>query len=123
MSDNVRASHILLKHTQSRNPISRRTNETITLSKEEARAELSSIHAKLTETGNTGGSGGIFELFTSIAQSRSDCGSFHAGGDLGQFGRGMMQAPFEEATYKLNVGEMSGIVDTDSGLHLIFRTE
>jgi NIMA-interacting peptidyl-prolyl cis-trans isomerase 1 len=32
-----------------------------------------------------------------------------------------MQAPFEEATYALEVGEISGIVDTDSGVHLIMR--
>ena len=48
-------------------------------------------------------------------------GSFKAGGDLGSFGRGAMQKPFEDATFALEVGQMSGIVDTDSGSHLIFR--
>lgn len=33
-----------------------------------------------------------------------------------------MQKPFEEATYALKVGEMSEIVDTDSGVHIILRT-
>lgn len=33
-----------------------------------------------------------------------------------------MQRPFEEATYALSVGEISGIVDTDSGVHIIKRT-
>ena len=32
-----------------------------------------------------------------------------------------MQRPFEEATFALAVGEMSGVVDTDSGLHVILR--
>eukprot|EP00970_Alexandrium_tamarense_P002610 scaffold367_cov202-Alexandrium_tamarense.AAC.22 len=41
--------------------------------------------------------------------------------DLGFFGRGMMQKPFEDASFALQVGEMSGIVSTDSGLHLIYR--
>ena len=54
-------------------------------------------------------------------QNRSDCGSFHKGGDLGMFGRGMMQEPFENASFALEVGEISGIVDTDSGVHLILR--
>ena len=33
-----------------------------------------------------------------------------------------MQKPFEEATYKLKIGEVSGVVDTASGIHVIKRT-
>jgi NIMA-interacting peptidyl-prolyl cis-trans isomerase 1 len=33
-----------------------------------------------------------------------------------------MQRAFEEATYALGVGEMSGVVETDSGVHVILRT-
>lgn len=32
-----------------------------------------------------------------------------------------MQKPFEDVSFALKVGEMSSIVDTDSGLHLILR--
>jgi len=32
-----------------------------------------------------------------------------------------MQASFEDAAFKLNVGQLSGIVDSDSGLHIILR--
>ena len=32
-----------------------------------------------------------------------------------------MQKPFEDATFALRVGDMSGVVDTDSGLHLVLR--
>lgn len=52
----------------------------------------------------------------------SDCSSAKRGGDLGLFGRGAMQKPFEEAAFALKVGEMSQIVDTDSGVHIIIRT-
>ena len=57
-----------------------------------------------------------------IAKERSDCGSFQSGGDLGNFGRGMMQKPFEDASFALQVGELSDVVDTDSGTHIILRT-
>ena len=40
----------------------------------------------------------------------------------GWFTRGKMQKPFEDATFALNVGELSEIVDTDSGVHIILRT-
>jgi len=60
--------------------------------------------------------------FAEASAKRSDCGSYANGGDLGAFGRGAMQKPFEDATFALKVGEMSDIVSTDSGLHIILRT-
>ena len=42
-------------------------------------------------------------------------------GDLGMFGHGAMQKAFEEASFALHVDEMSGVVDSDSGLHVILR--
>lgn len=39
----------------------------------------------------------------------------------GFFGRGDMQKEFEEAAFRLNKGEVSGIVETASGVHLIQR--
>lgn len=57
-----------------------------------------------------------------LAKTYSDCSSAKRGGDLGLFGRNCMQKPFEDAAFNLKVGEMSDIVETDSGLHLILRT-
>ena len=91
--------------------MSRRTGQQITISKEEAIAELQEIMKGLTP-----------ENFAEKAAARSDCGSFQNGGDLGDFGPGMMQKPFEDASFALNVGEISGVVDTDSGVHVIYRT-
>ena len=62
--------------------------------------------------------------FLEKAMVRSDCSSFSRYGDLGSFGRGAMQAPFEEASFALKVGEMTrDVVETDSGYHLIYRLE
>jgi NIMA-interacting peptidyl-prolyl cis-trans isomerase 1 len=41
--------------------------------------------------------------FDSLASKESHCSSAKRGGDLGGFGRGQMQAPFEKATYALKV--------------------
>jgi peptidyl-prolyl cis-trans isomerase NIMA-interacting 1 len=42
--------------------------------------------------------------------------------NVGKFGCGQMQKPFEDATFALRVDEISGLVDTDSGVHIILRT-
>ena len=62
------------------------------------------------------------EKFGALARKHSDCSSHEHDGDLGWFGHGQMQKPFEEATFSLSVGEISDIVDTQSGVHLILRT-
>lgn len=59
--------------------------------------------------------------FSELAAQYSDCSSAKRGGDLGYFGRGAMQKPFEDAAFNLKVGELSQPVSTDSGLHIIFR--
>jgi len=109
----VRCSHLLVKHKGSRRPSSWR-EENITRSKEEARATLEDYRKQI-ETGDA--------TLEDLAQKYSDCSSAKRGGDLGMFGRGQMQKPFEEAAFSLKVGKLSKIVDTDSGLHIILRTE
>ena len=60
--------------------------------------------------------------FEELAKDFSKCPSGQNGGDLGTFGRGMMVKPFEDAAFELQVGEVSGIVKTQFGFHLIKRT-
>lgn len=60
--------------------------------------------------------------FGELAKEFSDCSSAKRDGDLGRFKKGQMQRPFEEAAFALKIGQLSQIVDTDSGLHIILRT-
>ena len=59
--------------------------------------------------------------FVRIAQQISECRSAANGGDLGPFSRGQMQAAFENAAFALQVGEISDLVDSESGIHIILR--
>jgi len=61
--------------------------------------------------------------FADLAKKYSqDPGSAANGGDLGFFGRGMMVKPFEEAVFAQKPGDISGIVESDFGLHIIKLT-
>ncbi len=61
--------------------------------------------------------------FADLAKQYSqDPGSAAKGGDLGFFARGMMVKPFEETVFKLKDGEMSGLVASDFGFHIIKLT-
>jgi peptidyl-prolyl cis-trans isomerase D len=60
------------------------------------------------------------ESFEEVAKKYSDDqGSAQRGGDLGLFGRGMMVKPFEDAVFSMQPGELSGLVKTDFGWHII----
>ena len=62
--------------------------------------------------------------FAALAKAHSeDPGSKEQGGDLGLFGRGRMVKPFEEAAFALAPGQISEVVETEYGYHLIQVTE
>jgi peptidyl-prolyl cis-trans isomerase SurA len=61
--------------------------------------------------------------FAEVAKKYSDDGSKQNGGDLGYFERRSMVKEFDEAAFKLNVGEVSGIIRTQFGYHIIKVTD
>jgi len=63
------------------------------------------------------------ESFENLAKDYSLCGSAKEGGDLGEFSKGMMVKPFEDALVKLKANEVSGVVQTQFGYHLILRIQ
>jgi len=112
----VEVSHILAKHVHSRNPYCSWKKEKIRRSKKQALQILQKFERELKRVQTADERK---DTFCALASKHSDCGSALKGGVL-KFGRGKMQKAFEEASFSLKTGALSGIVDTKSGLHLIY---
>lgn len=103
LPERIHASHILVKLDPKAKDAERK----------EALKKIEDIKAKL----NKG------EDFAKIAEEFSDCPSKSKGGDLGFFIRGQMVKPFEDAAFRLEPGQTSGIVETQFGFHIIKSQE
>lgn len=100
LSYDLNAYHILIKLPQSPSP-----EDTLA-----AYNKIVDIKSKITD----------LTSFEEMARKNSDCPSSAKGGDLGYFTGFMMVYPFEEAAYKTEVGQVSDIVRTSFGYHIIY---
>ncbi|MEA3464585.1 MAG: peptidylprolyl isomerase [Thermodesulfobacteriota bacterium] len=99
----VRASHILVKATEEEGAEGA-----------EAQAKINDIHQQVQADEET---------FADLAQEHSACPSGEKGGDLGFFGPGSMVKEFETVAFALKPGEISDVVKTPFGYHLIKVTD
>ena len=106
--DEVKASHILISTLDENN------KELSAEKKKEAKKKAEDV-LKKAKAGDE---------FAALAKEYSDDkGSGSEGGDLGFFGKGKMVPEFEEAAFSLKVGEISEIVESQFGYHIIKVTD
>lgn len=101
--ETARARHILVKTESS---------DTVKI-KAEKKAKAEGLRKELLAGAN----------FVELAAKNSDCPSSKNGGDLGVFARGQMVKPFDEVAFSLKINEISPVVETEFGYHIIQVTE
>jgi len=106
--EEVQASHILISYKGAD-----RADADISRSKEEAKAEAERIRKLIVDDGKD---------FAEMAKEYSDGPSSTKGGDLGKFKFEVMAKPFSEAAFALGIDEVSEVVETGFGFHVIKRT-
>ncbi len=105
--EQVRASHILIS-SKPKDP-----NGDPNQAKTVAKTKIDGLLKQVKEGGD----------FAELAKKNSDCPSSANGGDLGLFGRGQMVKPFEDVAFTLKPNDISDIVETEFGYHIIKVTE
>ena len=97
--DEVSASHILIKVGEKATPEE----------KQKAKEKIDSLRARALSG----------EDFAKLAKENSEDGSASNGGDLGFFGKGQMVKPFEDAAFSLEKDQISAVIETQFGYHVI----
>ncbi len=105
--EQVRASHILII------PDTSQPNTDPNVAKAAAKAKAEDLLKKIKEGAD----------FAELAKAHSNCPSAAKGGDLNFFARGQMAAPFEKVAFELQPGQVSDVVETRFGYHIIKVTD
>jgi peptidyl-prolyl cis-trans isomerase NIMA-interacting 1 len=107
--DQIGASHILVAYQGAT-----RAKPTVTRTKEDARKLAESLAERARQPGTD---------FAQLAREASDGPTGIEGGALPKFGRQQMVKPFSDAAFALQPGQISNVVETNFGFHIIKRTE
>ena len=116
--ETVRASHILIKIDEldpekAKGMTDEQKKTASDELKQNALKKAQEILAELKQGGD----------FAKLAAENSACPSKEKGGDLGTFERGKMAEEFEKSAFSLSPGELSDVVETEFGYHIIKTTE
>ena len=112
--DKITVVHVLIKHADSRRPSSHRTPK-ISLAKSDARHEAAALRERVAASSD------MEAALSDEASKRSDCPSSTNGGRLKPFQRGDLERAFEAAAFRLAVGELSPVIETAAGFHVVLR--
>lgn len=105
----VLAQHILVK-----------TEGMDAADKAEALEKIKEIRERVLSSNDPGEIG---QAFSNEAMEHSDCPSGREGGSLGWFGPGMMVPEFDHAAFAMKCGEVSDVIETQFGYHIILKTD
>jgi parvulin-like peptidyl-prolyl isomerase len=108
-TDQIEASHILVSYQGAT-----RAKPTVTRTREQALELATQLAARARQPGTD---------FAQLAKDASDGPSGVEGGVLPRFGRQQMVKPFSDAAFALRPGEISGVVETNFGFHIIKRLQ
>lgn len=107
--EKVHTRHILVRYKGAKNAEAK-----IKRSKADAQKLAEKIHAEASKAGAD---------FEAIAKKKSEDSSAERGGDLGSVGRGLFAPAYEAAAFALKPGELSAVVESDFGFHIIQRVD
>ncbi|MBR1870481.1 MAG: peptidylprolyl isomerase [Kiritimatiellae bacterium] len=85
-----------------------------------AKEKIDAIRSRIVAVKDAGERG---QAFAREAMEHSDCPSGKSGGSLGWFGRGAMVSEFDKAVFGMKTGEISDVVKTQFGYHIILKTD
>jgi hypothetical protein len=103
----VHVKHVLVKHQSAKNP-----REGVTRTREEACARAMKARDAVI-------AGADFDAV--VSEYSDEPGAASRAGDIGELTRAELQAPFADAAFLLDLNQMSDVVETDFGFHVILR--